>query len=239
LSSSDPKVVLRSHAPVRRYWLVIALGLLGIFTLYVAYEYGRFDGGYDRLTVSQRTAEHRLEIARLAEHNRELRSKVAEFETTAVGQANERAEVARAIGELQERVAKQAQELAFYEGIVVQGGNAPEVKVQQLRISATDDPQKFRLRITLVQPVRPDRNVTGVVTVRVDGEREGGPVTLDLATLTGGQGSEIPYSFRYFANIDPEVTLPEGFSPAHVQVEVRSNRKGISPATQTLDWSLE
>ncbi len=239
MSSSDPKVVLRSHAPVRRYWLGIALGLLGIFTLYVTYEYGRFDGGYDRLTVSQRTAEHRLEVARLAEQNRELRSKVAEFETTAVGQANERAEVARAIGELQERVAKQAQELAFYEGIVVQGGNAPEVKVQQLRISATDDPQKFRLRITLVQPVRPDRNVTGVVTVRVDGEREGGPVTLDLATLTGAQSSEIPYSFRYFANIDPEVTLPEGFSPAHVQVEVRSNRKGISPATQTLDWSLE
>jgi len=239
VSRSDPKVVLRSQAPVRRHWLTVVLGLLGLFTLYVAYEYGRFDGGYDRLTVSQRSAEHRVEVQRLEEHNRELRIRVAEFETTAMGQANERAEVARAIGELQERVAKQAQELAFYEGIVVQGGNAPEVKVQQLRISATDDPRKFRLRITLVQPVRPDRSVTGVVTVRIDGEREGGPITLDLAALTGGGSSEIPYSFRYFANIDPEVTLPEGFSPAHVQVEVRSNRKGISPATQTLDWSVE
>lgn len=239
MSDSDPKVVLRTHAPVRRRWVAGVLALLGAFAFYVTYEYGRFDGGYDRLTVSQRQAEHRIEVARLEEQNRELRIKVAEFETTAMGQANERAEVARAIGELQERVATQAQELAFYEGIVVQGGNAPEVKVQQLRISAAEEPRKFRLRITLVQPVRPDRTVSGVVSVRIDGEREGGPVTLDLATLTGGAHDEIPYSFRYFANIDPEVTLPEGFSPAHVQVEVRSNRKGVSPATQTLDWSLE
>lgn len=239
MSGSDPKVVLRTYAPTRRRWVAVVLALLGIFALYVAYEYGRFDGGYDRLTTSQREAEHRIEVGRLEAQNRELRIKVAEFETTAAGRANERAEVARAIGELQERVARQAQELAFYEGIVVQGGNAPEVKVQQLRISATDEPRKFRLRITLVQPVRPDRTVTGVVAVRVDGEREGGPITLDLAGLTDGALGEIPYSFRYFANIDPEVTLPEGFSPAHVQVEVRSNRKGISPATQTLDWSVE
>ncbi|MBX3694274.1 MAG: hypothetical protein KF790_03795 [Steroidobacteraceae bacterium] len=239
MSDAAPKVVVRSYAPSPRRWLLAALVLLGIFALYVVYEYGRFDGGYDRLTVSQRNAEHEVEVGRLEKQNRELRARLAEFESAEVGHSQERAEVAKTIGDLQAQVAKQAQELAFYEGIVVQGGATPEVKIQQLRIAATDDPQTFRLRITLVQPVRPDRNVTGTVTARVEGEREGGQLTLELATLTGGKLSEIPYSFRYFENIDPEITLPEGFSPARVQVEVRSNRKGIAPVNQTLAWSLE
>ena len=137
------------------------------------------------------------------------------------------------------QVAKQAQELAFYKGIVEQGVNAPEVKIQQLRISAGDAPGRFRLRITLVQPVRSDRSVDGVISARVEGEREGGPLALDLAALTADKRAEIPFSFRYFENIDPEITLPAGFSPERVSVEVRSAKKGVAPVTQTLMWSVE
>lgn len=240
MSETAPRrVVVRAYAPARRRWLIVAFVMLGLFALYISYEYGRFDGGYDRLTVSQREAEHEVAVARLDKQNRELRGKLAEFESAEVGHSQERAEIAKTIGDLQAQVAKQAQELAFYEGIVVQGGNAPEVKIQQLRLATTDSPLKFRLRITLVQPVRPDRNVSGIVLVKVEGEREGGDAVLDLGALTSGKLTEIPYSFRYFENIDPEITLPEGFSPARVQVEVRSNRKGVSPVNQTLLWSVE
>ncbi len=234
-----PKLVVRTYAPARGRWLIAVLALLAAFAFYVTYEYGRFDGGYDRLTVSQREAEFRVGRERLEKQNRELRVKLAEFESTEVGQGRERAEVAKAIGDLQAQVAKQAQELAFYKGIVEQGVNAPEVKVQQLRITSGGEPRKFRLRITLVQPVRTDRSVEGVVTVRVEGEREGGPLSLDLAALTAGKQAEIPFSFRYFENMDPEVTLPQGFSPERVNVEVRSAKKGVAPVTQSLLWSVE
>lgn len=234
-----PKLVVRTYAPARRRWLLAALALLGVFTVYVTYEYGRFDGGFDRLTTSQREAESRVGQERLEKQNRELRVKLAEFESEEVGQGRERAEVAKAIGDLQAQVAKQAQELAFYKGIVEQGVNAPEVKIQQLRISAGDAPGRFRLRITLVQPVRSDRSVDGVISARVEGEREGGPLALDLAALTADKRAEIPLSFRYFENIDPEITLPAGFSPERVSVEVRSAKKGVAPVTQTLMWSVE
>lgn len=234
-----PKLVVRTYAPARGRWLAIVLILLGLFALYVAYEYGRFDGGYDRLTVSQQMAEYEVGVERLEKLNRELRGRLAEFETVQVGQGRERAEVARTIGELQAQVGKQAQELAFYEGIVAKGTNAAEVKIQQLRIAATDTPQRFRLRITLVQPVRPDKTVDGVVTARIEGEREGGALVLDLGAVTAEKHNEIPFSFRYFENIDPEITLPEGFSPERVTVEVRSNRKGVAPLTQTLIWSVD
>lgn len=239
MSEPVPKLVVRTYAPARGRWLIAILALLGVFAFYVTYEYGRFDGGYDRLTVSQREAESRVGLERLEKQNRELRVKLAEFESAEVGQGRERAEVAKTIGELQAQVAKQAQELAFYEGIVVQGGNTPEVKIQQLRITASEEPRRFRLRITLVQPARTDKNVEGIVTARIEGEREGGPLTVDLGALTADKRSEIPFSFRYFENIDPEITLPEGFSPERVNVEVRSGKKGVAPVNQTLLWSVE
>ncbi|MGE0583169.1 MAG: DUF6776 family protein [Steroidobacteraceae bacterium] len=239
MTETVPKLVVRTYAPMRRRWLLAVLTLLGVFAFYVTYEYGRFDGGYDRLTVSQRDAESRVGRERLEKQNRELRVKLAEFESTRVGQGRERAEVAKAIGDLQAQVARQAQELAFYKGIVEQGVNAPEVKIQQLRITTGSGPRRFRLRITLVQPVRSDRSVDGVVTARVEGEREGGALVLDLAALTAEKRAEIPFSFRYFENIDPEITLPEGFRPERVSVEVRSARKGVAPVARSLLWSVE
>ena len=64
-------------------------------------------------------------------------------------------------------------------------------------------------------------------------------LALDLAALTADKRAEIPFSFRYFENIDPEITLPQGFSPERVNVEVRSAKKGVAPVTQTLLWSVE
>lgn len=239
MTETVPKLVVRTYAPARRRWLYAVLALLAVFAFYVTYEYGRFDGGFDRLMASQRAAEYRVNLERLEKANRDMRVKLAEFESAEVGQGRERAEVAKTIGELQARVAQQAQEIAFYKGVVEQGGNAPEVKIQQLRITAGAAPRQFRLRITLVQPVRSERSVSGTVAIRVEGERDGGPLTLDLGALTADKRAELPFSFRYFENFDPEITLPEGFRPTGVVVEVRSARKGVTPVTQSLPWSVE
>lgn len=239
MTETVPKLVVRTHAPRRRWVIAAALALLGALALYVTYEYGRYDGGYDRLTVSQHEAEYEVNLERLEKGNRELRVRLAQFETTEVGQSRERAEVSKTIGELQAQVALQAQELAFYKGIVQQGANSADVKIQQIRIAATDQPRRYRLSLTLVQPGRPDGVVSGTVTAHIEGEQGGGPATLDLAAVTEAKSRDLPYSFRYFENIDPDVTLPEGFVPARVVFEVRSARKGVAPLSQTVLWNLE
>src|SRR5262245_18091555 len=117
---SSANLVVRTHAPARRVLTVIALTLLAAFALYVVYELGRYDAGYDRLAVSQERAEHEVSIGRLDKDNRELRTRLAELDTIRVGRAQEQAEVSRSIGALQAQVARQKQELEFYRGIVAQ-----------------------------------------------------------------------------------------------------------------------
>ena len=42
-----------------------------------------------------------------------------------------------------------------------------------------------------------------------------------------------------FQNFDQEIALPSGFQPERLSVEMRSNRKGVSPLTQAFPWTVD
>jgi hypothetical protein len=225
---------------MRRVVAVIAITLLGLFALYVVYELGRFDAGYDRLAVSQERAEHEVTVARLEKANRELRTKLAELDTIRIGRAREQAEVSRSIGDLQAQVARQAQELAFYRGIVAQSAASTGVKIQTLRITPGGKAGRFKVRMTLVRSVRPEDVVSGTLALAAEGKSAAGQAAnLDNAALMGAKARELPFNFRYFQNLEPEIALPSGFQPERLTVELRSSRKGVSPVTQTFPWTVD
>ncbi len=232
-------MVVRTYAPARRALTVICVTLLSAFTLYVIYELGRYDAGYDRLAVSQERAELHVVIERLEKANRELRTQFAALDTIRIGRAREQAEVSRAIGDLQAQVARQTQELAFYRGIVAQSAVSLGVKIQQLRVLATDKPARFHVHFTLVRSVRPDDVVSGTLVLALEGEGAGQEGSVDLTTLTSGKQRELPFNFRYFENFDQEIAIPRGVRPERLTVELRSSRKGVSPLTQTFLWSVD
>jgi hypothetical protein len=239
MPKAQPSLVVRHHSPTRRVLTVIAVTLLGLFALYVVYELGRFDAGYDRLAVSQERAEHEVTLERLEKANRELRTRLAELDTIRIGRAREQAEVSRSIGDLQAQVARQSQELQFYRGIVAQSAASAGVKVQQIRIQAGDKSGRYKVRMTLTRSVRPEDVATGTVVVGAEGTTDGKTASLDIAALTGGKVRELPFNFRYFQNLEPEIALPSNFQPERLTVEVRSSRKGVSPVTQTFPWTVD
>jgi hypothetical protein len=218
------------------------LGLLAfvlIAVLYVAYEFGRYDAGYDSLAAVQERREFEVIVEQADKANRELRTRLAELETIRIGRNRERTEVARTISDLQAQVARLQQELAFYRGIVTQGANTLGVRIQELRIAATDQPERFRVRLNLQQSVRPDEALSGTFVLKVEGETAGSTAALDFPTLTGGKLQEQPFNFRYYENFDQEITIPAGFRPERLTVEVRSSRKGVTPLRQSFLWRVD
>ena len=233
-----PRVVHRGSR-TRRIVVGLAATLIAAFGIYVVYELGRYNAGYDRQAVSQQRTELEVKIEHLENENRELRTKLAELDTIRLGRAREQSEVARAMGDLQAQVAKQSQELAFYRGVVAQGAASVGVKVEELRISASAQPGVYVVHMALVRSGRAETLAAGTVQLSVDGEFAGGDKTLDLATLSGGRQHDLRYDFRYFQDFDQELTLPAGFKPAHLVVEVQSNRHDVTPLSQTFLWSVE
>ena len=242
MRSSDGRssLVIRAHSPARRLVIIGVVSVLVIFALYIVYELGRFNAGYDRLAVAQQRTELEVEIEHLGKTNRELRTQLAELDTIRIGRAREQAEVTRTIGDLQAQVARQTQELAFYRGIVAQGAAAVGVKVQQVHITPGPKAQRYMVHIALVRTVRPDSVALGSVALSIDGETaDGTAATLDLPTLTPSRQKELPFNFRYFENLDQAVALPEGFEPKKLAVEVRSSKKDVAPASQSFPWSVD
>lgn len=238
-TEGKPSVVIRTHRPLRQFIVWGVVPLIGLFGVYVVYELGRYDAGYDRLAVAQQRTELQVQIEHLEKSNRELRTHLAELDTIRIGRAREQAEVSRSIGDLQAQVARQTQELAFYRGIVAQGTPAVGAKIQQVRITRGPKAGQFVLHLALVRSVRPDNVAVGAIGVSVEGQSNGATTTVDLSTLTAGKVHELAYSFRYFENFDQEVALPAGLKPDHVSIEVRSSRKEIAPVTQTFPWSVD
>jgi hypothetical protein len=232
-------LVVRRRAPALRIGLTIAGLSIAAFGVYVVYELGRYNAGYDRQAVAQQRTELQVQIEHLQKDNREMRTRLAEFDTVRLGRAREQSEVARSIGDLQAQVARQAEELAFYRGVVAQGAATIGVKIEELRITASAQPGAYTAHMALVRSGRADSYASGNVQLSVDGMFGGTEKTLDLAELTGGKQHDLRYDFRYFQDFDQDLTVPAGFKPEHLVVEVQSTRREVAPLSQTFLWSVE
>ncbi len=237
-------LVIRRVVPLRNALLVGVCAFAGALALYIIYELGRYDGGYDRLAAAQQRSELQVTIEKLETTNHQLRTQLAELDTLRVGRAQERAELARTIGELQSQVARQSQELAFYHDVVSQSvgprlDGDSGLKVEQMHITPGDGAGHFKVHLILLQGGRPEAAVSGTYVLSLDGQASGKDQKLDFAALTDGRLHEHPFNFRYFASLDEDIVVPAAFRPQHVIVQVQSGRKQDSPVTQTFPWSVD
>jgi hypothetical protein len=231
--------VVRARAPALRTALLIAALLIGLFAVYVVYEFGRYNAGYDRQAVAQQRTELEVKIEHLEKDNREMRTQLAELDTFRVGRAREQAELAKSMGELQAQVAQQSQELAFYRGVVAQGAASIGIKIEQVRITATEHPGVFSVHLSLLRSGRADTDALGSLLLGLDGAANGEAKSLDFAALTAGRLHELHYNFRYFQDFDQELTVPPTFKPEQLVMELHSSKKDVPPLSQSFLWTVE
>jgi hypothetical protein len=169
-----------------------------------------------------------------------MRVQLAADASTQISQVRERSELARTIGELQAGLARAQQDLEFYRAIAnpVEASRQGSVHVQQFRVLTADPALRaFTLRFALNRPTRPEETTSGTLGVTIDGERSGTAASLTLVSLTADKTKQLPYSFRYFTNVEQLITLPADFKAERVTIEIRSAQKSTPPYRQTFVWN--
>jgi hypothetical protein len=234
------KLVVRSHAPARRWLIAAIVLLLGGLALYVAFELGRFKAGYDAMLAASERDTLQRRIDAQEKSTREIRVKLAAAEEARIADVRERDEVARTIGELQAQVEHQEQDIEFYRGLSAQPGQKDPVMlgVQQFHITAAGASQTYSLRFSINRLQRPGEAINGVIRITIDGNRNGAHASVDLAALSDGK-RELPFSVRYTTALEQPVTLPADFQPLRVTLELRPDRKDMGPYRQTFVWSVD
>jgi len=230
-----PELVVRAHAPRQRLILTVVLAVVVLVGLAAAYEFGQYRAGFNVISAVKDRARLDASIKALQSSNTALQGRIIELQTMDAGHSREDQVNSRTIGDLQAQVARQTEELAFYRAVVAEGAPAIGVRVGTVRLSSAKPAGHFLVDVSLVRAGKTDGMTTGNITFTVDGQDAGGKA----ATLAGQAlaGGDLPYDFRYFQDLSQTLSLPAGFKPEHLTVEVSSTRKDVPPLTQTFPWS--
>jgi hypothetical protein len=226
----------RAHGrPVFVYVLGVLLVLAGA---YLSFELGRYQAGYSLL-------DHRRESEAFAERLRqeqansdELRRQLAILETSGEIDRETYSQVESNLGELQAKIQAQEEELVFYRGIVSPQDGVAGLRIQSLEVLPADAERRYLLRLVLVQAIVHSRRVSGTVKLQLEGVQDGQTAVFDVADLTAGDGGyDMSYEFRYFQGLETELSLPLGFEPQGINVEIWPNEARAERVNASFEWS--
>jgi hypothetical protein len=216
----------------------VALALLGGVG-YLLFELGRYQAGYSRLDAQENSQALNAEITDLKSRNEDLRRQIAMLETSRGIDQEAYSQVEQNLAELQANIQTQEEELAFYRGIVSPSDGVAGLKIQRFELLPADGQDAVLMRLVLVQAMKHDRRVSGVVKFTVHGEKAGNAAVLALSELVAeGESSDLSYSFRYFQDLERQLVLPKGFLPSRVELEIRPKGRGAKPVSQSFDWMV-
>ena len=237
-----PKLVVKPHQPKRLgvLWALALITATGVS--YLMYKYGQYRGGYEQRVALQTEANLKRALADAKGTNTRLRERIALLETGEDIDREAYAQVETTLGDLQAQIQQQKEELAFYRGIVSPEDGKRGLKIQEFELTPAGADSEFRMRLVLVQAAATrDRRISGVVSVSVEGARDGASVTYDVSELLGStaEAPKFDFSFRYFQNFEHQLVLPNGFVPQRVNVEVSPKGRTADVIKQSFDWTVK
>ena len=220
------------------HWsLKVAIAVAIVISCYLSFEVGRIQSGFNLVdAVSERT-DLEATIVDLEKQIVALKEEVALQETHRDIDRAAYEEVEQSLSQLQLKIQEQQDAIAFYRGIISPADGGRGLRVQDLQLSRGKKERQFNVRLVLVQVMQHDRSVKGEVQFQLEGEQNGESITYTLEQLvTTGEQSDWPFQFRYFQDFTRQLTLPDGFEPERINIEVRSRTKSIASVKQSFLW---
>lgn len=223
---------LRAYNPARRALLagvVVALLALAAAVIYWA-GYRTADG----LTAHERDAlsELKTRVTYLDQRNQSLTDQAARFGRNAEIDREAARRVQQTINQMETRLTKLNEELAFYRSIVSSAGTEAGLGLQRFQLRPSGKGYSFSL--VLARLKSPGREVRGKVQARIEGVEGGKARTLDMNKLAGQQ---LNFAFKYFQKIEGHFKLPKGFSPETILITLRPGSRGIRRIEKTYGWA--
>lgn len=217
---------------------IVVLGaIVAAGSLYLAFELGRYSSGYSVLDQRRERGASAERLAAEQATSDELRRQLAIVETASDIDAETYAQVKENLSELQAQIQAQEEELVFYRGIVSPQDRVAGLRIQSLEVLPSDGEGRYLLRLLLVQAIVHSRRVSGSVKLQLTGVQDGQSASFDVAELVAaGAPYDMAYEFRYFQGLEADLTLPLGFEPQRVTVEIWPSEARAERINQTFDW---
>lgn len=236
---SNRSSIRQSYNPLR-FWLLGAVAVVVLLAGFALFEYGMMRAGYNRRASVQEYEQLSEQHDALQKESKKQRERIAILETAAKIDKAAYRQVEDRLVELQTEIQLQSEDLNFYKGIV----NANEgsgLRIQDFRVSKLTGDHSYHLSVVLAQALRSNKKISGQIDVIVEGLRAGEVEKLNVRQLIVADKAtgSLKFGFRYFQDLQADVTFPEDFEPERVFVRVRLQGKSSKTVEESFDWRIK
>ncbi len=216
-SRPPPRLVVRRHDDVGLRWRPLWWGLAWLGSLLAVGLLVFFLGGRS----APAAVDHKQQRALLAEVN-DLKQQVVNLERAS--QVNEVAnrDLRGTLAQREKELSALRADLGFYSRLVGGNGQRQGLKLQEVKLQPISNSRGWTLILSLTQNAKRGGEISGHVTVSVEGLRKDKVVTLDWPTLgDGAQKDGLPFRFTYFQQLQGTIVLPADFRPTRLRIHVQ------------------
>ncbi len=227
--------VIRQHRPVRDL-IIAGVAVLAIGASAYALYMNASDWAQEELSVlSEERDELMITVEALREGNSVLRERVAILERAQQVEGKAYKDVDVHLRSLQDEVLALKEEIAFYRGIV-SAGKEKGLKIQTFVVDKESSSGAYRFQLVLTQHLKRVRMISGTVKLNIVDEQNGKPRRLMLSDMSGQQANSLKFEFKFFQRIEGRFTLPHGFKPDRLQIQVVSRGKRPASVEKSFEW---
>ena len=222
------RLVVATHRPGRTALQLLILVIAAVGGIYLAYVFGRTTTSIGYAATRLERDEVRKENAQLTKQNIELRARVAILERAAQVDQKAYEDVDEYLLELQGDIFSLKEEVAFYRRIVSSSGGKG-LGIQSFELEKEGNEVGYRYRLVLTQDMKSDKIVSGTIDMSIAGEQDGLTKRISSQELR-----RIEFQFKHFQKIEGTFSLPRGFSPHSVSVQITNDGEAVKE--KTFDW---
>lgn len=227
-----PRYVVTRQAASRRGWLWVGLAVAWVASLGGAWMAASSTAAPRLPVVSAELDETRSRLATVQGELDELRQRETTLSRSDQISRAANKEVQDGLAQRDEQIAQLRADLAFYERMVGPGAKPQPLNVHSVAFDP-EAPGSWKYEVVLTQSLNRGGITQGQLQLRIEGMRGGRPATLAWSDLSPGRPPQA-FSFRYFQRLKGSVSLPPGFTPQRVRVDVRGGGVALD---QSFGWN--
>jgi hypothetical protein len=236
--SKQHEMVVVPYRPLYRTVIFFVFLLFMAALSWLTYEYGMSQGVELKVAVVQERDEIRVQLEEARITIQSMRSEIADLKLGEEVDALATEDVRKTVESLQTRIAQLNEEILFYKGVMAPSVGEKGLRIERLKVQKTTVPNRFKYSLRLTQVVDKHEYVQGGVRINFKGLEGQSEKEFKLSDLDKTRQEAIRFRFKYFQNIDGELTLPQGFEPREVMIVAQPTGGNAQRLEKKFDWQL-
>ncbi len=238
--SKQLKMVVVPYRPWRTWWLGGSILAILLLTAVVAWLLGHYQALASNGDARAERDALRVANSELQDSNAQLQEQLLGLEQSAAMDKEALGSVQRTIVALREQISQLEEDVLFYKQILSPENEETGLVIGRLDLVQADAGDAVRFKLELKQQGNNESVVEGHVNVNVLGLQNGQEVSIPLRSLSAAvEDLDIKLQFRYFQNIEGELSLPADFEPQKVQILAVAKGANAKTVQKSFGWLVQ